>query len=353
MIKLPGLIDSHTHPRGLPTDDYKEDFYTATAAALAGGFTTIFDMPNNPKTPTLTADLLDEKQTIAYKQILCDVGFFFGTNGQNFNEFSKITKKSRGLKVFLSQSTGNLLVNLELFGQICDKWTSELPILLHVEEDLVLPALEIARQTDKKIHVSHVSSEKELRQIITAKEKGYNVTCGVTPHHLYLTEEDAAKLGPLGLVKPSLKFQQDLDFLWNNLEAIDVIESDHAPHTLEEKKSNNPPFGVPGLETTLPLLLNAVSAGRLKIEDIKRLCHDNPAKIFSIESDPQTYIEIDENQEWVIQNENLFTKCKWSPFAGWAVKGKVKQTVIRGTKVFEDGKILVEPGFGKIITNEH
>ena len=350
MIKLPGLIDPHTHPRGLPTDDYKEDFLTATSAALAGGFTTIFDMPNNPKTPTLTNELLAEKQLIASRQILCDVGFFFGTNGQNFNEFPKAAVKSRGLKVFLSQSTGNLLVNLELFAQICEKWTAELPILLHVEEDLVLPALEIAKQANKKIHVSHVSSEKELRQIITAKEKGYNVTCGVTPHHLYLTQEDAAKLGPLGLVKPSLKTQADVDFLWSQLgDAVDIIESDHAPHTLEEKKSNNPPFGMPGLETTLPLLLTAVSAGKLTIEDIKRLCCDNPAKIFGVKLDPQTTIEIDENEEWTVENEKLFTKCKWSPFTGWKMKGKVKKTIIRGTKVFEDGKITVEPGFGKIL----
>ncbi|HEX8932422.1 MAG TPA: amidohydrolase family protein [Patescibacteria group bacterium] len=353
MIKLPGLIDSHTHPRGLPTDDYKETFLTATAAALAGGFTTIFDMPNNPKTPTLTNELLAEKQSIASKQIVCDVGFFFGTNGQNFKEFAQAAEKSKGLKVFLSQSTGNLLVNLESFAQICEQWTANLPILLHVEEDLVLPALEIAKQANKQIHVSHVSSEKELRQVFIAKAKGYNVTCGVTPHHLYLTQADAVKLGSLGNVKPSLKTKKDVDFLWSNLKDIDVIESDHAPHTLEEKTSSNPPFGFPGLETTLPLLLTSVSQDKLTIADIKRLCHDSPAKIFNVATDPQTAIEIDENEEWTIENDQLFTKCQWSPFAGWKVKGKVKRVFIRGTKVFEDGKILAKPGFGKIINYEN
>jgi carbamoyl-phosphate synthase/aspartate carbamoyltransferase/dihydroorotase len=349
MITLPGLIDPHVHPRGLPTDDYKEDFFTCTSAALAGGFTSIFDMPNNPKTPTLTANLLFEKQTIAQKQIVCDVGFFFGTNGQNLDEFPKITKNCKGLKVFLNPSTGNLNIDLQAFSEVCKHWTAELPILLHAEEDLILPALEIAHKSGRRIHVCHVSSEKELRQILDAKDEGYKVTCAVTPHYLFLTENDL-KQNSLLSVKPPLKSQKDVNFLWQNISKIDAIESDHAPHILDEKKSDNPSLGLPGIETTLPLLLTAVSQNKLTMDDVKRLCHDNPAKIFNVQTDPETKIEIDENEEWTIENDKLFTKSKWSPFNGWKVKGKVKRVFIRGTKVFENDKILAEPGFGKILS---
>ncbi len=349
MITLPGLIDIHTHPRGLSTDDYKETFLSATQAALAGGFTTIMDMPNNPKTPTLTTELLNQKQEIAKKQIVCDVGFFFGTNGKNLNEFEEATKKSRGLKVFLSFSTGNLIIDLDTFKKVCKVWPTDLPILLHAEQELIKPALEITHQSGHQTHICHVSSENELRQILEAKENGYNVTCGVTPHHLFLTADDEKVLGSFGLMKPSLKTKQDQEFLWNNLSSIDVIESDHAPHTKEEKESENPPFGVPGLETTLPLLSTAASQGKLTIDDIKRLCHDNPSKIFGIKTDSQTYIEIDETEEWTVENDKLFTKCKWSPFNGWTMKGKVKKVVIQGTTVFENNNLLVEPGFGKIL----
>src|SRR5260221_525937 len=130
MITLPGLIDPHTHPRGLPSDDYKEDFYTASCAALAGGFTTIFDMPNNPFTTTLTYELLVQKQSIAEKKIVCDIGFFFGTNGKNLEEFEKAAPLSIGLKVFLSHSTGNLIINHETLKKVCKKWPNHLPILL-------------------------------------------------------------------------------------------------------------------------------------------------------------------------------------------------------------------------------
>lgn len=359
MLTLPGLIDPHVHLRD-PGQTEKEDFATGTLAALAGGFTTIIDMPNNI-TPITTLERLVEKQKIAEKQIVCDVGFYFGTLGDNFDEFSKVQDKVLGLKVYLNQTTGNFIVDQKVFKQVCKAWPNTKPILVHAEEDVLEEILEIGNETKQKVHVCHVSSQTELQIILKAKDKGYLVTCGATPHHLFLTENDAKNLRGFGKMKPYLKSQKDIDFLWENLKHIDVIESDHAPHALAEKLSANPPFGVPGLETTLPLLLTAIHQDKLNFEDIKRLCHTNPAKIFNIENPQppkhpqslQTFIEIDENEEWTIKNENLFTKCKWTPFDGWKVKGKVKGKVkrvaIRGTKVFEDGKILVDPGFGKII----
>jgi carbamoyl-phosphate synthase / aspartate carbamoyltransferase / dihydroorotase len=367
MRKLPGLIDAHVHCR-TPGQTEKEDFYTATSAALAGGFTTILDMPNNAM-PVTTEKLLEEKMDIAAKQIVCDVGFHFGSLGDNLEEFEKVRNNVFGLKLYLNKTTGNYTVDEKTFEKICNAWQKSLPILVHAEEDILEKILLIAHETNTQMHICHISSGQELQIVLNAKQKGWHVTCGVTPHHLFLTEKDLNTLGNIGKVKPSLKPQSDVNFLWQHLKDIDMIESDHAPHTLKEKQSENPPFGFPGLETTLPLLLTAVHKKKLTIQDIIRLCHDNPAKIFHIDhspspstgegggedekvrniTQPQSYIEIDENEEWIIKNENLKTKCGWSPFNGWKVTGKIKRVFLRNTKVFEDGKILENLGSGKIL----
>lgn len=344
---LPGLIDPHVHLR-TPGQTDKEDFYTGTTAALAGGYTTVIDMPNN-MVPITTIDLLNKKEQIAKSQIVCDVGFHFGSLGENLDDLPKAQSYVLGLKIYLNQTTGNYIVDEKVFEKICLRWPNNKPILVHAEENILEAILEIAKSKNQKLHVCHVSSQKELEIIINAKEKGYNVSCGVTPHHLFLTVDHEKTLGSFGLMKPSLKSKSDQGFLWNNLQYIDVVESDHAPHTLKEKQADPPPFGVPGLETTLPLLLTAMSQGKITKEEIIDKCHTRPKDIFHLPEQTNTFVEVDENEEWTIRNENLFTKCKWSPFDGWKVKGKVKSVTIRGTKVFENDKILAKPGFGKII----
>lgn len=348
MIKLPGLIDPHVHLR-TPGQTHKEDFLSGTSAALAGGFTTIIDMPNNT-IPITTEKLLLEKQEIAKGQVVCDLGFHFGSLGENFEEFSKVQDKVYGIKIYLNVTTGNFIVDENVFRNICVAWPKNKPVLVHAEADVLELIINIGSETGQRLHICHVSSEKELTLIMKAKENGANITCGVTPHHLFLSVDDEEKLGSFGKMKPSLKSPTDQQFLWNNLKYVDIVESDHAPHTFEEKSSNPPPFGVPGLETTLPLLLTAVHDGKLTITEIKRLCHDGAAKIFGINEDSQTYVEVDENEKWELKNENFFTKCRWSPFDGWKMKGRVKSVTLRGSKVFENGKILAEPGFGKVIS---
>jgi len=351
MINLPGLIDIHVHLRD-QGQTKKEDFFTGTSAAIAGGFTTVLDMPNN-KIPITTLERLKEKIKIAKEKTVCDIGFYAGSLGNNLDELMKMEPYVFGLKLYLNKTTGNFLIDKNELLRIFSTWKSDEPILFHAEEDILATVMEAMKRTGKRIHICHISSEKEFRIIINAKEKGYKVTCGVTPHHLFLTTSDEKKLGPFGMMKPSLKTKRDVDFIWKNLEYIDVIESDHAPHTIEEK--NRPPaggkipFGVPGLETTLPLLLTAVSENKLSINRLIELCYKNPKKIFNIKTDENTYVEIDEKEEYIIDNKNLKTKCGWSPFNGWKVKGRLKRVFIRGIKVFEDGKLLVKPGFGKII----
>ena len=374
VLTLPGLIDPHVHLRD-PGQTHKEDFTTGTSAALAGGFTTILDMPNN-KEPITTAALLKEKINIAKQKIVCDVGFFFGSIGDNLSEFDKVKNKTRGLKLYLNQTTGNFILPKDRLEKVFNAWKGL--ILVHAEEKMVEEVLKVVRKTKKQTHFCHISLADELKIIKKAKEEDLPVTCGVTPHHLFLTEGDLKKLGPFGKVKAPLRTKKDIDFIWKNLKFIDLVESDHAPHTINEKRGvtrleglptartraadegalaggkggagpRAVPFGVPGLETTLPLLLTAVSEKRLTINDVIRLCHENPAKIFNLPAQTDTFVEIDPTNHYTLDARRLFTKCGWSPFEGFPVKGKVVRVFIRGTKVFEDGKILVKPGFGKIV----
>ena len=331
LLRLPGLIDVHVHLRD-PGQTYKEDMKAGTTAALAGGFATVIDMPNN-KTPTTTLSRLKEKIRIAKSKAVCNVGFYAGSLGNNLEELMKMEPYVYGLKLYLNKTTGGFLIDTEKLKKIFAAWKSKKPILVHAESDVIKKVIDLSAKMKKRLHVCHVSNEVELREIIKAKRKGYRVTCGVTPHHLFLTKAMEKGLGPFGIMKPSLKSRKDVDFLWSHLKYIDIIESDHAPHTIKEKKSNNPPYGVPGLETTLPLLLTAVSEHRLTMNRLKQLCFDNPKKIFNIKTDENTYIEVDERKEWVVDNKKLMTKCGWSPFHGWKVKGKVTQVFINGKKV--------------------
>lgn len=346
-ITIPGLIDVHVHLRD-PGQTHKEDFFTGTAAALSGGFTTILDMPNNKK-PVTTFQKLKEKIQIAKKKIVCDVGFYFGFLGDNFDQFKRVEKKIFGLKIYLNKTTGNYLIDEKKLKDIFENWDINLPILFHAEKEMLETVFSLAEKTRKKIHICHVSSKFELIQIIKAKKKNISVTCGVTPHHLFLTENDTKSLRGFGMMKPTLKSSKDRDFLWKNLEYIDVIESDHAPHTVDEKQSRNPSFGVPGLETTLPLLLTQVNRGKLTIEQIIKLYYANPKRIFKIATDRNTKVEIDLKEKYVIENKNLKMKCGWSPFDKWKVQGKVKKVIIRGKTVFENDQIMVKRGFGKVI----
>jgi dihydroorotase len=346
-ITLPGLIDPHVHLRD-PGQTHKEDFFTGTSAALAGGYTTVFDMPNNAE-PITTLERLETKIASATAQAVCDIGFHFGTLGDNFKEFPKVFNKVIGLKVYLNFTTGNFMIDKENLADIYRAWTSDKPILLHAEEDVSDMVMTTIKAVPRQTHICHVSSKDELTFVMRAKDAGLPITCGVTPHHLFLTAKDAERLGPYGHMKPFLKKQKDIDFIWDHIDAVDLIESDHAPHTKKEKESDTPPFGVPGLETTLPLMLTAVAEGKLDHAQLIELLHTRAALLFGVTVDETTKVEVDMT-EYEIKNEALLTKSGWSPFAGRRVVGKVKTVYLHGNKVFENGKVLAEPGSGQIIS---
>lgn len=347
IIELPGLIDVHTHLRE-PGGTQKEDFETGTKAAVAGGYTQILDMPNNIP-PTVDSQTLNEKIKLATGRIFCDVGFNFGAIPESTAYFKSIQKRVFGLKVYMNQTTGPLLVeNQKDRDLIFKSWSSPLPIMAHAQGETVDQALSLAKKYKKSLHVCHVTSD-QIKSIEKARKQAVNVTCEVCPHHLFLNKNDIKKLGPLGIMKPPLLSKKDQEKLWDNLDKIDMISSDHAPHTLEEKHDqSSPKFGVPGLETTLPLMLKAVSDRKLTISHLLEMTSHNPRKIFKLPAQKRTSVIVDVSKNYKITAKNLFTKCGWTPFEGMDARGEIIRVIIRGRTVFKSGKFIGNPS-GKII----
>lgn len=345
-ISLPGLIDPHVHLRD-PGQTHKEDFLSGTSAALAGGFTTVLDMPNNAE-PVTTADRLEQKIALAEQKTVIDIGFHFGSLGDNFDEFNKVIDKVHGLKLYLNVTTGNFIIDKDKLIEIYKAWPGVRPILLHAEEDVSELVFGTLSEVKKPTHICHVSSQKELEFVIRAKDKGLPITCGVTPHHLFLSDKDVERLGGRANVKPYLKPAKDQQFIWDHLDYVDVVESDHAPHTLEEKMSDNPPFGLPGLETTLALMLTAEAEGKLTRQKLLSLLHNRSAEIFDIKIDPETSVEVDMS-EYEISPIGLKTRAGWTPYEGFKVVGKVTEVKIRGELAYKNGEILATAGSGRVI----
>lgn len=364
MIKLPGLIDPHVHVRE-PGATHKEDWGTATQAALAGGVTIILGMPNT-QPPIFDESTLNLSLDSAKEKAYCDYGQYVGAGPNNAEIVAGLANKAAGLKMYLDSTFGELrLDDMTLWMPHFEKFPKNFPMVMHSESRTMAAAILFSAMHDRPIHIAHVSLREEILLIKAAKEKGIKVTCEVCPHHLFMTlpppslQDTSPKYdgtsvvfgggqgGGRSEVRPRLATQTDVDALWANLDVIDCFATDHAPHTLAEKDSDNPPPGFPGLETILPLLLTASDDGRLTVDDIVTKMNVNPRKIFNLPEQPETWVEVDEKAEYEIKAENQFTKCGWTPFEGWKVKGKVRKVVLRGKTAFEDGKFLVEAGYGK------
>jgi carbamoyl-phosphate synthase/aspartate carbamoyltransferase/dihydroorotase len=221
---------------------------------------------------------------------------------------------------------------------------------MHAEGQSVAVGIGLSAAYNRPVHFCHISRREEIELIASAKDKGLPVTCEVAPHHLFLTSDEAAQMGPLGDMRPRLAAQADVDSLWEHIgDTIDCIATDHAPHTLDEKDGSDPPPGVPGLETSLPLLLTAVREGRLTVKRLIELMSTNPRRIFDLPAQPDTRVEVDLGEGFRLTNDNLATKCEWTPFAAMRVYGRVNRVILRGEIVFEDGKVLARPGSGRLL----
>ena len=355
MLKLPGLIDLHVHVRE-PGQTHKEDWDTATQSALAGGITMLLTMPNT-KPPIFDASTLDLVLAAAKSKARCDYAQFLGAGPDNAEIAAQLAPRTAGLKMYLDSTFGELrLDDMSLWMPHFEKFPKDMPIVLHAESRSMAAGILFAALYDRPVHIAHISLKEEILLIKAAKDRGIKVSCEVCPHHLFLTSsspifsEDGGEQGGVWgrkEVRPRLASQEDIDALWSNLGVIDCFATDHAPHTLEEKDSDNPPPGFPGLETILSLLLTAVSESRLTISDIIEKMHTNPKRIFHLPDQPDTWVEVDEDAKYEIRSENLHSRCGWTPFEGWQVKGQVKRVVLRGEEVYKDGKVLADKGFGK------
>ncbi len=375
---LPGLIDVHVHCRE-PGTTQKEDFATAGMAAAAGGVTTMLDMPNsNP--PTTTVKLLDDKRSLASRKCIVNFGFYLGATPSNIDEIRKAGNVA-GIKVYMGSSTGSLLVDREsslqgIFssgkmvavhaenedmirqnttklrdGKITDSASFHLKLRNNkVGEKDVERAISIARNCNTRLHVCHLSSAEEAA-IIRKNKESMSLSCEVTPHHLFLTAKKAKQLGNFAKVNPPLRTDKDVAGLWSALSegVIDMIATDHAPHLIEEKENGywEAPSGMPGLETMLPLLLDAVNRRRISLQQLINMTSSYPASIFRIKNKgllkpgfDADIVLVDMKKQKTIKNDGLFTKCGWSAFNGWKVKGTVHATIANGNLVYDAGQII-------------
>lgn len=355
---LPGCIDAHVHFRE-PGLTHKEDFSTGSLAALAGGVTTILDMPNTLP-PTITIEALNDKNNLAKEKCKCNFGFHFGISDGNLDEMKKADKRPEvhSFKAYVCESTFGMQVSYELLEKVFGG--VEKIVTVHAEDrhfleenktefkgsedpavhslirsekcasEAVKKVLHLAKKYNHKVHIAHVSTALELEVI--KKFKDQNVTCEVTPHHLFLNIGEYEKQGNFVKTNPPLRMQSDQDALWQAIDEgiIDIVATDHAPHTFAEKDVTYSvaPSGVPGVETMLPLLLNEVNRGRLTINKVAKLLAGRPAEIFGFSGKgviacgtSADLVVCDMELTKVIENDHLKTKCRWSPFNGWKLKG--------------------------------
>lgn len=350
--RLPYLVDTHVHLRDL-TQQEKEDFDTGSQAALVGGVVTVLDMPNNEKLIT-SIEQIKEKMRLASQKSRCDIGFYLGTLGDENQDFKSCMDQVYALKVYMNNTTGGFTVgDPDVLDSIFRRWDSPKPLAVHAEGDTLETAIKLADKYDRHLHVCHVSLAKEVSLIARSKSKRGEdkVTCEVTPHHLF--ESNLWSAHGHYTMKPPLSGFGDISVLWQGLkdEVIDEIATDHAPHTVAQKERAECLNGVTGLETTLPLLLMAERVGKINLEEIKRLTHTNPLKIFNIPEEPyeNTYIEVKRGESWMLKGENLKTKPKHSPFEGRRFLDRVHRVVVRDKVVYEAGEILAKPGDGKVL----
>lgn len=345
-VVLPGLIDAHVHLRE-PGGEHKEEIASGTASALAGGIVGLLDMPNNTP-PAVDARTLARKRQRFQERARCDWGLFLGA-GDRTRPGAAEAQAAVALKLYLTPTFGELrLESLASLLEIWRLWPGERPIAVHAEGLSMAIPIGLAQLTGRRVHLCHVARAAEIALVRAAKERGAPVTCEVAPHHLFLSRADAERLGPLGAMKPTLGEPEDVAALWSNLAVVDLVASDHAPHTREEKAGPNPPPGVPGLETTLPLLLDAVQAGRLSLERVVELLHEGPQRVYGLRA-PEARVEVALDEVWTVTGAELQSKCGWTPYEGRRVRGRVRRVELRGNTVFVAGKVVARPGSGQAL----
>lgn len=374
MLLMPGVMDPQVHFRE-PGKEYKEDLGSGSRAAAKGGVTSFLEMPNtDPSTTTQAA--LDDKLARAAAKSVVNYGFFIGATPDNLTDLQHI-RNACGIKIFMGASTGSLLVNREedlerIFAN------TKLLIAVHAEDEARIQerkaalsgqsgpalhseirdnetallasqlALKLAKRYQHRLHILHLSTREEV-QMLAADKPSY-VSTEAIPNHLFLNTDAYAKKGTLVQMNPPIRSEADRLALWEGLKSgvIDCIATDHAPHTLEEKALGFPqaPSGMPGVETSLPLMLTAMRDGHCTLAELQRWMCFNPTKLYGVPNKGRIEIGwdadlvlVDMEHEKPVRNEDMFTKVRWSPFEGWMLTGWPQITIVGGRVVYEHGSI--------------
>lgn len=385
-VVLPGLIDAHVHFRD-PGLTYKEDFRTGTMAAAMGGFTTVMDMPNT-KPPTITPRTFKKKLKIAEHKSLVDYALHAGVgklkdikglfelNPVSFKLFMDLLDQGKLEEIFKEikklkqdnnpEQKNTPIISLhaedkETINKYTEKYQSKgksdpenyadaRPPL--AETVAVSNSLFLAGKYQLNIHICHLTLHESLKLVNKAKNSGTKVTAEITPHHLFLNTNYLRKFGNFAKTNPPLRDQKD-KLVIENLEDIDIIGTDHAPHTILEKEQDvwNAPPGIPNLETTLPLLLTQINQRNMSITQLKSLLCENPARIFNLKN--KGYIKlgadadlvvVDMKKRGIIDPDKFKSKAKYSPFKGFKIMGMPVMTFSRGNLVMEDGDVFKNRG---------
>jgi len=376
---LPGVIDSQVHFRE-PGMEHKEDLASGSRAAVLGGVTAVFEMPNTRPTTTTDTALADKVKR-ATGRMVCDFAFWFGATAENVRDLEEAERLpgSAGIKMFMGSSTGDLLVDeTEHVRRVLQNGRRR--VAVHSEEESRLKErahlrvegdpsshpvwrdaraaylctdrlIRLARETERRIHVLHISTAEELPLLAAHKDL---VTAEATPHHLTLSSDDYATLGTLLQMNPPVRDTSHRDALWEAIRSgtIDVLGSDHAPHTLEEKAATYPnsPSGMTGVQTLVPIMLDHVNAGRLTLERLVDLTSHGPNRLFGIARKGRIALGydadltiVDMKERRMIRNADIASKAAWTPYDGVEVVGWPKGTIIRGKRVMWEDEIIGEP----------
>ena len=345
---ISGIIDPHVHMRD-PGMTHKEDFTTGSMACAKGGITTFFDMPNTVPN-TITEEALLEKKRLHKENSYVDYGFWFGgSKADNHEEVKKVQDKVIATKVFMNVSTGNMLVEDEKVLE--DIFKNSKLVGVHAEGEMIPKAISLSEKLDVPVYLCHLSTKEDVQYVREAKKKGLKVYGEVTPHHLFLNISDVEK-NPLLRMKPELKTKEDNEALWEGVldGTIDTIGTDHAPHRIEEKKAKLT-FGIPGAENSLEMMLKAVRCDKISLEKLMKIMSENTAEIFGLKNKGKIAVGydadlviVDMTTEEIISQENVISKCGWTPYEGFEKGGKILTTIVRGNVVFNDGKFINKIG---------
>ncbi len=371
---LPGVIDPQVHFRE-PGLEYKEDLYTASCACAKGGVTSFLEMPNT-RPLTTTQALLDDKLRRAAEKCLVNYGFFIGATAENLPDLLE-ANPTPGIKIFMGSMHGDLLIDQEeILESIFAK--GDRLIAVHAENQARINqrrqefagitdpaihstiqdnqaaleatqlALKLSKKYQRRLHILHLSTGEEAE--LLRQEKPDWVTAEVTPQHLLLNITDYQKIGSLAQMNPPLRSPQDNQILWQALldGVIDFIATDHAPHTLEEKAKGYPntPSGMPGVETSLPLMLTQAIAGKCTVQQVSNWMSTAVAKAYKIPNKGQIKVGydadlvlVDLENYYPVLREEVLSKCGWSPFEGWELTGWPEYTIVGGKVVYANRKV--------------